>query len=321
MIGAFGRDVGHVGPVRARHTCYQQAGKLIVIDTLTGERLWERHDIPVGTIPCGDDERVALWTPEHRHCEVLDLADGATLFHAVCPFARNSVWHEARGRIWTMSAAESPVITCHDLLQDRKLWSRPLPKDGFPLLLDGRTGAVLDPQGTLTLLDLESGTPLDEPLTISCPGTVERIWAGRDAWRWYVAISGPSERSLEWLAAQPLNGYRRPVIHGPLLAIHRASRQIEWKQELTGEPWPVDQYQSSPLLVRCYKEPPATGGSGVGDGVLRVIDKRTGRELAAHRHLNLLPYYSFEPQPEYQKLKVRTNDETLQFDYAAPPGE
>src|SRR5262249_26770771 len=72
----FGRDLGAVGPVGAGYVCFQQQGKLIAVETLTGRKLWERWDLAPGTMSLGDENAVILWSPDRRTCEVLNAADG-----------------------------------------------------------------------------------------------------------------------------------------------------------------------------------------------------------------------------------------------------
>lgn len=319
ILDPVGREICRVGPVQAGYLCYLQRGKIIAVETQTGRQLWERWDIAPGAIPFGDEEHVLLWSPDKHICEVLDAADGRTIRKQSNPDAFGDVWHESHGTVWTGKVDRELTLICRDLIGQRTLWERRFSKDCLPLVLDDRTGAVLDPHGVLSLIDLRTGVTLEEPLTLDVPQPIERIIVSRDEQRWYVGVSGPVERSLDWLAAQGvLAGYRRPLLQGPLMAIRRSTRQIEWRREIAGEPWMLDQNKTTPILTQIYKLPPQTPGQGIGEGVLRLIDKRTGRDVFIHRDFNLLPYFTLDSQPDLQKLDIRTKNTNFQVDYSPP---
>gem|GEM_PF-3504293 len=316
ILDPYGCDVGLVGPVRAGYLCFVRRGKLIAIETQTGRTLWEYWDLPPGSIPLGDDERIVIWSPDRNHCAVLDAADGRTLAAHPCTIPRADVWHLSGCLVWSGQRQAEVTLDCRDLASNSTVWSRAFPQHSLPLSLDDRMGAVIDPRGVLHLIDLETGTTIDEPLTVDLPQSIERFVVGRDEFRWYLGVSGPVERSFEWQSSQPLNGFRRPMLQGPLWAIDRSRRQIVWKRDVPGEPWPLDQPRSLPVLIQIFKQPPPQGGQGVGEGVLRLLDQRTGREIFTHRDLNLLAYDSFEPFPEFQKFELRMNTATFEVNYA-----
>lgn len=315
IIDQYGRDICLVGPVRPGYLCYLQQGKLIAADTQTGQRLWERWDIAPGVIPWGDDEHVVLFSPGEQTYETLSARDGEQMALRSCAARRSEIWHAADGKIWTGEQHGGLRLICRDLVKDERQWERLFPHDCLPIALEDQTGAVLDPRGVLHLIDLQTGATLDEPLTVELPRPIERMLVSRDESRWYLGVSGPVDRSFEWTKEQPSSSYRRPLLHGPLVAIDRWSRQIVWQREIGGEPWLLDQNKSMPVLVQIFKTPPPMNGQGIGEGVLRLIDKRTGREVLQHRDLNLLPYFSLEPQPDYLKFEVRTNNTLFQVDY------
>jgi hypothetical protein len=316
------REVGAVGPVCAGHVCFQQQGKLITLETLTGRLLWERWDLPPGIIVLGDENTILLWSPDDRTCEFLDAADGRTLRRDELDFSSAEVWHRAASRVWLgRTEGDELTLSCRELVSDKTLWQRSFVKESLPIALDHRLAAVIDPRGLLHFLELETGALLDEPLTVAWPQPIERIFVSRDEERWYLGVSGPVERALDWLATQPLTGYRRPLLHGPLIALERTSRQIVWTRPVAGEPWLLDQNSTTPVLVQMFKTPPPPGSQAVGEGVLRLIDKRTGRDVFVHRDLNVQPYYSLDPQPEFGRFDVRLQSTKFRIDYTLPEPE
>ena len=316
----FGRDFSPVGPVRAGYLCLQRQGKLIAIETQTGRQLWERWDLAPGSLALGDDDHVVLWHPERQTMEVLAAVDGRTICHHACGFAFTDVWHEAGPRVWIGQGDAELTLSCRDLVQDRTLWRKTFPQGSLPIPLDLSTAAVIDPRGLLHWLDLETGDPLDEPLTVELPPVIERVLLSRDEARWYLGLSGPPPRSLDWQRAQPLNGFRRPQLNGPLYALDRSLRQIAWKRHFHGEPWLLEQNQTSPVLIQIYKMPlpPVQAAT---EGVLLLIDKRTGQDVFTHRDLSLQPYFALEPNADWQRFDIRTQHTEFHFDYRSESPE
>jgi outer membrane protein assembly factor BamB len=321
ILDQFHRDLGLVGPVRPGYLCFLQQGRLMAVETQTGRQLWERWDIPPGAILLGDDDHVLVWRPDRQMVEVLASADGRTIRQQRFAAGRSDVWRQAGGKVWAGRVDSELTIVCRDLVADRIVWQRVFPKESLPLSLDSRTIAVADPRGVLHVIDAESGVTLDEPLTVDFPRPVERVMVSRDEARWYVAFSGPVDRSFDWQAAQPLQGYRRPLLNGPLWAIDRSARRIVWKREIETSPWMLDQNRTAPVLTQIYKLPPPNGGQGIGEGVFRLIDKRTGRDVFLHRDINLLANFALEPNAELGQFEIRTERTAFQFDYAPPAAE
>jgi hypothetical protein len=161
---------------------------------------------------------------------------------------------------------------------------------------------------------------MDEPLTVDLPATIDRILVSHDDARWYVGLSAPVDRSFDRLQHQPLQGYRRPLLNGPLYAIDRARRQIVWTWEGDGYPWILDQNRTTPVLTQIYRLP-SPDGAAVGESVMRLIDKRTGKEVWQHRDLNLVPNFSIEPNPELVRFDILTERMLFRFEYGAEDAE
>jgi hypothetical protein len=317
VLDQYRRDLGLVGPVRHGYLCYCQQGKLIAVETQTGRRLWERRDTPPGVVPLGDNDHVLLWQPDRNRLDLLAAADGRTIGSRSVPFSRSDVWRVQGSRIGIGRVDAELTLAWHDLVTEQTIWQRTFPKESVPATLDARTLAVIDPRGVLYLVDSETGASWEDPLTLDVPPSLERVVVCRDEARWYLGLSGPVERSLDWQVCQPLNSFRRPLLQGPLYAVDRASRQIVWKRDQDGSPWPLDQNRAAPVLTQIYKIPPPSG-QAVGEGVLRLIDKRTGRDVFLHRDLNLVPNYALEPNAELQQLEIRTERAAFQLDYSPP---
>lgn len=324
IFDLFGREIAAVGPVRPRYLCYREQAVLRALETSTGAVLWERFDLPDGTITFGDDDVVAVWQPTSGRLELLSAIDGRTLAERTWKTAVDDVLQIEGARAWIVERGPETVLRLVDVVADETIWRFAWTGDAIPFLLDSRTIGLLDPRGVLAVLSAETGGPLGEPLTVDCPAGVDRIAVARDADRWYVTWT-PRLNNL-WLLqkGQPRNAFRMPFVDGTLLAIDRRDVQIDWRRRLHNEPFSIDQLRNVPVLWQTWKRPVAgQGGNQLGDGLVRLIDKRTGEVSYETQSANLQPYLMIQANPESELIEVLLKGETVRLHYrgAPPPPE
>ena len=61
---AYGRSIGSMGPVQFDGVCFQRFRELICTDPLTGDVMWSRKNVPVGSDVFGDEEMLIVAPPE-----------------------------------------------------------------------------------------------------------------------------------------------------------------------------------------------------------------------------------------------------------------
>jgi outer membrane protein assembly factor BamB len=324
QVDPFGRAVGQVGPVRTSFLCYHESGRLVCLDTLTGRKRWERFDLPLDAVTFGDDEVVAVWSPANQRLEWLRAIDGATLGQRVWTAAPELVVLQRDRRAWWLSRTKPQRLFCEDAVSGTVAWTRELSPGSQVITLDARTLGVLEPQGVLHLLHADDGAPRGEPLTVELPPVLERVVVSRDPDRWYVAFSERTAQQAALRLNQSRQGYRVPIVTGPLYAIDQATGQVQWQVRLDREAWPVDQPKSLPVLVQAYQSFAGAGqpfaNQPVTEGVLHLRDKRTGRDVLRRNDLGRLTYLSAWGDPDRGMVEVYLQNESLRLRYhPAPP--
>ncbi len=327
LTDTFGRVLGRVGPVRPDYLCYQSNGKLIAIDTQTGKRFWERRDLPPQSLTFGDEDRVFLWRAAERSLTVLSAIDGRTLGTQPWDAAPDDMLMQRDGRTWLATksvldvrverrdASGAPLNGARD---ESLVWSKRFASKSVPFVLDRDTLGVIEPSGLLHLISAGSGSPLGEPLKVRVPLKLERIVCHCDDWRWYVAFSGSVDRRALFQAEQPWGGKRMPFINGPWIAIDRATKSIIWQRTIENEPLPLAASRFAPVFVQMWRQPLFDGTSPKGsEGRLRLIDKRTGSELANRTEPSWQPYFVLHPSASRDQLDIRTERETIRLRYEA----
>ena len=69
------------------------------------------------------------------------------------------------------------------------------------------------------------------------------------------------------------------------------------------------------MLVQIWKLLPK-GNNAASEGMLRVIDKRTGKTLMERRNVDVLPYFLLNPDPQQAILELKLTQETIRMNYA-----
>ena len=331
------RPLGKVGPVRPGYLCYQKGNTLVAVETETGRELWQRRDIPSNATILGDDHCVFVWI-DADSLEILSAIDGRKLEDGAGFSSPDNLIHHRGSLVWTASRGEAIRLELHELRNSHLVWSRVDPAESLIAVLDPETLAVVTPDGQLNLLAARTGIPICAPLAVDAD-SMTGIVAWHDPERWYIALTteigtaaanktapkstdskllptNGSDVSLEALKGpQPNGAYRLKFINGPLYAVNRDQPKILWKRDLQNEALGLDQSSTAPVLVQIWKLLPK-GKNAASEGMLRVIDKRTGKALVIRRNVDVLPYFLLNPDSQQGILELKLTQETIRMNYA-----
>ncbi len=337
VVDLAGRPLGKVGPVRPAYLCYQKGTTLVAVETETGRELWQRRDVPFTATILGDDHYVFVWIDRDK-LEILSAIDGRKLEDGVSFTAPDELIHHRGSLVWTATRKDAIRLELHDLRNGQLIWSRVDHADSLIAVLDPETLAVVTPNGELNLLAARTGIPICAPLAVDAE-SMKGIVAWHDPERWYLALTTeigtaranktaltPSDSKLlpannapvrlEALKApQPNGAYRLKFLNGPLYAVNRHHPEILWKRDLQNEPLGLDQSRAAPVLVQIWKLMPKDRNNA-SEGMLRVLDKRTGKTLMERRNVDVLPYFLLNPDPQQAILELKLTQETVRMNYA-----
>lgn len=325
LVDGFGRALGGLGPVRPGYLCYQSLASLIAVDPLSGKRFWERPDLPAECRVFGDDDYVYLWRPEMASLETLSAIDGRTLHERPWNSNASDLLMEQGRLMWFVNREQRALLELElkDARDGVAVWSHPLDAKSIPFVVDQGTIGILKAEGRLQLISAETGVSIGEELTIEVPDKVERVVCLHDAQRWYVAISGPVPRLANLQAQQLWGGLRVSFINGWLYGIDRQTTAVCWRRHLDSEPLPHHISHVAPLLVQMWRRNAVGPGKNESEeeGVLQVIDTRTGADILTHRDLSLHPYSVLSPAPGQESVDVLTQRMTFHLIYGPVPEE
>lgn len=301
--------------------CYRTRNRLMAIDPLTGKVLWTRRNLPPQAAISGDGEHIVLRLLATHEIEVRRGFDGKLLSQRIDESDANKIVFE-QGRLRLSSQAGNPDETdsptkllAQDLLTGKPLWQREHPAGSVVLRVDESRLGVIEPAGQLRFLSLSEGRELAKQ-EVSLPKPLSLAHALFDDQRLFVILSGPVTEP-SWLnTQQDRGGYRRPLLNGWLLAFDRRTLQAQWTIPAKNLPFAVDQPQEMPFFVLPYKRPSDDSVDGQhSDGVLHLIDKRTGKEVLYDTGGLNNVYFALEPDALERRIDVLLSRRRLRLEY------
>lgn len=312
-------SVLHVGPGLI---CYRQQNRLIAADPSTGARLWMRHGLSPRTSISADDEFVLMKSADSNELEVLRGFDGQLLARRLDKASASSIIL-TQGRLRVSSLTVAPAskqqkLICEDVVTGAIRWQRELAPSSTPLRIDESRIGLLEAPETLRVLSLADGQELIKH-TVTLPNTLSNVHCFGDESKLFLIIAGPvTEKS--WLATdQDRGSFRKVLTNGWLHTFDRASLKRLWTIPARNIPIALDQPNDLPILVLTYRRPSDDSTDGQHpDGVVQVLDKRTGKELLYNVGNINNNQAAIEPNTQDGHIDLLTKSRCIRLDYNAP---
>ena len=325
MLDAFGRPIAKVGPVRAGYLCFQTRGQLVCLDTSTGQRLWQRYELPRQALCSGDGQNIYLIQPREDRVTVLRVVDGATVSKL-----RLSDIAGFRGTI--LRASGSIVLTAERSSDSSKhpgvlrvsrlavvslqsanvVWNIDVDSDAtvFAVGLD-RIG-ILQTSGQLQIIDSGSGEEITL-LNVERPEQIKAVHVSSDASTQVIALSEISESGF--LNGRSAGGRRNPPVTGQLIAIDPVTARLKWQRPVNRIRFLLDQPKNVPCLVLSYRRSRSSGTEAT-DSVLHVINRETGEDILNRRGASSASDFTFEPHADQNRLSIRVARRSIRLTFA-----
>jgi outer membrane protein assembly factor BamB len=312
-------EVVHASPSLV---CYRTRNRLVAIEPVSGSQLWMRHHLPPLVSVTGDGEQIVLRLIATGELEVRRGFDGRLLARREDRPDPTSILMElGTQRVQLISkpmtdGSAATALRVQDLVRGDTVWERPCSPRSVPLRVDESRLGIVEPNGTLRFLSLRDGQELGQH-DVPLPTTLTTAHVFGDDLRLFVILAGPVTEA-SWLATQQERGvFWKPLVNGWLHAFDRRSLRRLWTIPTKNLPLAIDQPRDAPVLVLTYKRPSDDSIDGQStDGVLHLIDKRSGKEVLYDVGAQTNVYFALEPDPLQQRIDVLTPKRRLRLDYA-----
>jgi len=280
-----GQPLGMLGAVNSDMVVLQRGRQLLALDPISGEVLWQRHDVAPGSEVFGDRELLFVVPQGEANALVLRSLDGHELGKRVLPpESARSATFDRYSLLWQTIDGKQR-LSLRDLWDEKSVWEKEFPADSRVAMIEDDEVAVLEPGGRFLLLRVADGSGvIDEQLKLPAKPNQIRVVRSADH---YVLFSGqimPNNFQNQVYAF----GYNNPVIDGMAHGFDRATGRKLWSQTIERQGLDMGQARNLPVLIfasRVQQQIPLPNGqiSFKWDYQLHCLDKRTGKIVLEDR--------------------------------------
>lgn len=321
-LDEFGRPLAQVGPVRAAYLGVREFNRLVIYDTATGRRRWDRDGLTPKAEVFGDDEACVIWTPDTGAVEVLRPLDGGLIRReTIAPGGRDIIAIRGRMVILREDAQEKGTqLSAIDFATGRPVWTQQIGATAAGFVA-GDLAGVVEP-GQVRLFNATTGE-LRATATCETPEGLDHAAAIVDEHALVVLGSGPPTVNQTRLPLVGTGGPRRPWANGFLHGFDPETLNLRWTLPIDESVFPLDQPVDVPIFVINDALPPADEiESPLGNDRLRIFDKRTGKLLYEGFREELgRAQYVVERNEAAKWIDVRASKAIVRLRYGVDPSE
>jgi outer membrane protein assembly factor BamB len=313
--------LGQCGPAAPSYVCLQTRDGLLALDPLTGQTLWTRNDVRARAHLFGDDQYVYLVEMSAEGNPVgtraFRASDGVTA-RDVPEFTaayQNRQRLDGRRVLASETQEQKLLVRLYDIPTGKDVWKKECPAGTLVVHCEEpHLGALLEPDGTLTALDLRTAREVLKahvaPKDFAQALGVSLV---RDETQYYLLINGPRDSNVNpWGPIsnfQPGTGYRCLPVNGKVYAFDAGTGKVSWSTlELPQQMLVLEQFRELPVLLFTTRINRMAngrfGGMAVNGAALTVLNKRTGKYLADEQNLNAQQFHTFHADLSAGKIEL-----------------
>ncbi len=276
------QPAGSVATVTDRIICFISNRKLVAVDPLSGEVVWERRNVAPGSDVWGDNEVLLLAAPDSKQALVLRTDDGSELDTVEVPESGERMCTQGRMVVTWRSARLRSVVRLIDPYGEGELWEIKFSNTAKGHLIENDELAVVEPNGRFVLINLVDGSlKIDE--RIERIRELQEIYIQRSRDHYVLVVNRPWQPQNNTHVRPLPGGYfgtTVALVNGQIYGFDRHSGERLWTREVKNQGLWLWQPSELPVLtLACQFTPNANRNSNKTELALACIDKRTGQVL------------------------------------------
>lgn len=287
---------GAIAPAAVRSGVLVPTGRAVsLLDPPTGRVLWERQGLRGIVEWIADDDTACGCTADGRSSPVLSMCDGRLLHVVDLPGRRQRLASHGRFVVAVVPGDDGPLASrvridrVDPLLRESRSLGEFAGDGRATMVGDGRL-AVLEPDGTLTVIDVAAGSAVWRTRLAGGGGRVDELhvvpW--RDRYLVFAAAAEPAAvddaATISPLQGMLMSSESTVPLSGAIWAVGRDDGRPLWQAPATVRQHCLllSQPPDLPVLVLTKQTRPGDGGGS--ELVVLCLDKRTGHAvLEEHR--------------------------------------
>lgn len=322
LLRHYGFPPNAIGAVNDRYVCCWRFHACVAVDPLTGDVLWLRKDVPLGSRVVGD-EQYAVVLPneqqEDRDVMVLRAADGKLV--ATRPPVTGELLGNIDRRVLLWKAVpEARELELWDAAEDVSAWNSPkFAAAAVARVVDDELIAVYEPEGKLSLLSTADGKVLVEAGGLPVESALTDVHVFPYRGYYAVVTSSQSRGARRPTQAMPGTLYE-PIVAGHVAVIDENGTLMGKPVKIENQHLVLNQPNRLPVLIfacQIYERQP--NGSGRHTASVLGIDKRTGRVICREQFPKPTNTFAIEGDPETSQVRIVMKDHELSLQFTSDP--
>ena len=336
-IDSSGRRLGMSGSISLLGIVFQNQEDLYCVDPLTGDTIWVRNGVPVGSEIYTEGDKVVVIpprsnNPQHKPLS-LSLIDGNLIAAedgegqvendtANTVVASSERWkvHGFKALGYVIKGSDI-TLRLEDVSTGKSLWQVSYPTGIRGQLLDHKL-AVMQQNGKFEIRDLLSGEVVIQK-TLKAEPQISNLYVIEYQNR-FLVIPNRSQSSRG--ISLPTVGLQTKLINGNIYCLDKQTGEFLWQTPASVESWglPLAQSPNSPVLAFIRQLNP-TSTQNRTRGTIRsevfCIDKRDGRLLMPPREIpGYIRIFNVIAEPDENKVTVIADKNHIyEFKLSADP--
>ncbi|MDY0165501.1 MAG: PQQ-binding-like beta-propeller repeat protein [Thermoguttaceae bacterium] len=334
-------QLGSLGPVTSRYVCFQHYRNLVAADPITGETLWVRHGVPLGSTLFGDEEYVLAAAPEQRDIIVLSALDGSLVGQRSLPAPERLAGEPDEvlpavqrrfgqavmttlGRYIVVSYVDpadgQQVLGLYDPVEQYYVWGPMRTAIGKTAYLNEELLGSLGPDGVLKLIRMHDGRVIfDEKLAGEATATeMHLVRAGSR----YLVVTNRPRIQDQARRINPLPGtHYRPIGSGRVYAFDMEG-QLLWPKPAIVETQLLVLHQPEDLPVFVFASQsydPQRAGAERFTTRVACLDKRNGRMVYRGSFTGPTATFEVVGDPETNSIEIQLQQNVVRFQLTDTP--
>ena len=269
--------LGNVGPLQPSYLCYGFENHLKAVDPLSGELLWQREDLILGSEIFGDEEYVVVKAPFKDQMRVYRAIDGSFVANRILPI--NAIRTPVRrqlgdwGRLIPVyeESDDGNRFAMYDPVLDALTWSFGLDEPTVWTTVDGENIAFLSASGEFTIINAQSSRKIisaQVPIK-KFPKSLKVLTREK---HWILCPgNGPPDFSYFSYPSSPATSTVEATLDGNVIAVNRETGQVSWTVEVENQKFVTQIPSAWPILFFAARR--------TAEIQLQVINHLTGETL------------------------------------------
>lgn len=276
-----GSPAGNVGTLGASVLCFTWGSQLVAIDPDSGQILWQRHDVELGSEIFNDDEFVLTMAPQTRKLRLFNAVDGTDLGEREFPkdaidsilSRENGDW----GRLFPVveKSEQGTTFSMFDPVRQENVWTFQSPLGTTWTTVDGQHLAFLTPEKNLTILNGLTGEVILEK-SIPVAERVRSLTVLTYPGQWIVLPGAGPPLDYDFSYPSLITRTIEKTVQGTVVAIDQQTHDVVWTHDVENQKIATQVPTAWPILFM---------GKSSGQNVRSLVINRLNGEVVVDEEL------------------------------------